>query len=528
MSTTVQAAVEAPGDAQLISAVRAGDNDAYGELFLRHVEAAHRLGRQLVSAGDVDDLVSEAFAKVLTVLQRGEGPDLAFRAYLLTAVRRLHIDKVRTDKRLQPTDDLEPYDPGVPFRDTAVEGFESEVAAKAFASLPERWQMVLWHTEVEGLKPAAVAPLLGISPNSVSALSYRAREGLRQAFITCHASDVVDERCEWTRENLGAYIRSGIGPRESGRVKAHLEECRRCTAIYLELTEVNSNLRGVLAPLVLGGAAAAYLKGGGVIGLGSGGLGGAVAWLQNFVRQPVGVATAGAVVAAAAAGAFAMTSGSTPVPQADPPAAAAPAPAAGGGGGGGAGGDGGGGGAGGGPAAVAAPVAPAITLAPVPKGSGGDSKSKSTSKPAKKQGSSGDPGGQDAGPDKSAPKAPAVPDVSPKPLPEVDLAVLPDRVKQLIPGVWVVSGRVVDQLRTYAGDGGELLITSTKPIKSLNLGSCSGSGTTSVTCDLADRTSAFTLTLLSGATQKLTLTAVPGDRYDETRQATNVTSITIG
>ena len=53
---------EAPGDAELISAVRAGDTDAYGELFARHVEAARRLARQLVPAGDVDDLVSEAFA----------------------------------------------------------------------------------------------------------------------------------------------------------------------------------------------------------------------------------------------------------------------------------------------------------------------------------------------------------------------------------------------------------------------------------------------------------------------------------
>ena len=122
---------------------------AYGELFERHVQAARRLARQLVSHGDVDDLVSDAFAKVLAVLQRGGGPDLAFRAYLLTAVRRLHVDKIRATSRLTTTDDMEAFDPGVPFRDTAVEGFENAAAAKAFASLPERWQLVLWHTEVE-------------------------------------------------------------------------------------------------------------------------------------------------------------------------------------------------------------------------------------------------------------------------------------------------------------------------------------------------------------------------------------------
>jgi RNA polymerase sigma factor (sigma-70 family) len=250
---------DGPSDAELISAVRGGDIDAYGELFERHVAAARRLARQLVPPADADDLVSEAFAKVLALLQRGAGPDLAFRAYLLTAVRRLHVDRIRLAARVQPTEDLEPFDPGVPFRDTAVEGFENAAAARAFASLPERWQTVLWHTEVEGQKPADVAVLLGMSANSVSALAYRAREGLRQAFLTMHLQELEDDACAWTHQNLGAYVRNGISRRDAAKVEQHLVECRRCTALYLELTEVNSNLSALLAPLLLGGAGAAYV-----------------------------------------------------------------------------------------------------------------------------------------------------------------------------------------------------------------------------------------------------------------------------
>ena len=264
-----------PSDAELISAVRGGDTTAYGELFSRHVEAARRLARQLASAGDVEDLVSEAFAKVLTIVQRGGGPDLAFRAYLLTAVRSLHIDSVRGAARLRPVDDFTPFDTGVPFRDTAVEGFENQAAARAFATLPERWQLVLWHTEVEGQKPADVAQLLGMSANSVSALAYRAREGLRQAFLNMHAQDAEDDVCAWTQDNLGAYIRNAASKRDSVKVRAHIDECRRCMGIYLELSEVNTNLSGVLGPLVLGSAAAGYIaaavggaaaQGGGLLG----------------------------------------------------------------------------------------------------------------------------------------------------------------------------------------------------------------------------------------------------------------------
>ena len=153
-----------------------------------------------------------------------------------------------------------PFDPGVPFRDTAVEGFENAAAARAFASLPERWQTVLWHTEVEGQKPAEVAPLLGHERQ------LRVRAGLPgprgpAAGVPrpCTCRMPTDDACRWTHQNLGAYVRNGISRRDAAKVESHLDECRRCTAIYLELTEVNSNLSGILAPLLLGGAAAAYV-----------------------------------------------------------------------------------------------------------------------------------------------------------------------------------------------------------------------------------------------------------------------------
>ena len=259
MTDLLSSDLAAPSDAELISSVRGGDVAAYGDLFARHRDAANRLARQLVRGPDADDLVSEAFAKVLTVLQGGGGPDVAFRAYLLTAVRRLHVDKMRAGAKVQTSDDMTLYDPGVPFQDTAVAAFESGAAAKAFATLPERWQLVLWHLEVEGQKPADIAPLLGMSANSVSALAYRAREGLRQAFLSMHLSDISDTDCRWVNEHLGAFVRKGLSNRDSTKVQAHLDGCRRCTAMHLELTDVNSNLAGIIAPLLLGAAATGYL-----------------------------------------------------------------------------------------------------------------------------------------------------------------------------------------------------------------------------------------------------------------------------
>ncbi|MEO6471287.1 MAG: sigma-70 family RNA polymerase sigma factor [Aeromicrobium sp.] len=286
MSENVKHAIES-SDAELITAVRAGDNEAYGTLFERHRYAALRLARQLLPDAESEDLVSEAFTKVFVLLQDGKGPDLAFRAYLLTAIRRLHVDRIRATKRLRTTDDESELDRHVEFFDLAAINFERGTAADAFASLPERWQLVLWHLDVEGQKPAEIAPLLGMSANSVSALAYRAREGLRQAYLQHHLSDTAIGDCRWTTERMGAHVRKGLSNREAGRVEAHLDGCRRCMGIYLELAEVNSDLSGILAPAILGTAAAGYLAGSGaVVATASGGVLGLKALLAKVLIEP--------------------------------------------------------------------------------------------------------------------------------------------------------------------------------------------------------------------------------------------------
>ncbi|SDN43359.1 sigma-70 family RNA polymerase sigma factor [Allokutzneria albata] len=310
------------GDAELITDVRNGSTEAYGQLYERHVAAAYNLARQLArSNAEADDLVSEAFAKVLDTLRAGRGPDAAFRAYLLTALRHTAYDKTRRDRKVEFSDDISGVADAaaavVPFTDTAVAGLDRSLAAKAFARLPERWQAVLWHTEIEGQSPAEVAPILGLTPNGVSALAYRAREGLRQAYLQVHVGAGTEEHCRATIERLGAWTRDGLSRRETAQVEAHLDSCDRCRVLAAELGEVNGALRLVIAPLVLGGAVTAYLAAAGAgsakaaaaglaaagaaagAGAGSGGgVGGAASALP---RQVVGSAVSAVALGAAIA-----------------------------------------------------------------------------------------------------------------------------------------------------------------------------------------------------------------------------------
>lgn len=140
--STVSADSDGISDSELIAAVRGGANESFGELYERHVAAAYNLARQLAkSPAEADDLVSEAFAKVLDTLRAGKGPDSAFRAYLLTALRHQAYDKTRRDKKLDLNEDMSTVSaPGealtVQFSDTAVEGLERTMAPRRSTSCP--------------------------------------------------------------------------------------------------------------------------------------------------------------------------------------------------------------------------------------------------------------------------------------------------------------------------------------------------------------------------------------------------------
>lgn len=72
--TDPPAASATSSDAELISAVRDGDADAYGILYERHSARALRLARQIMPAEtDADDVVAETFAKVLAAIRGGQG-----------------------------------------------------------------------------------------------------------------------------------------------------------------------------------------------------------------------------------------------------------------------------------------------------------------------------------------------------------------------------------------------------------------------------------------------------------------------
>ncbi|WP_194900127.1 sigma-70 family RNA polymerase sigma factor, partial [Catenulispora pinisilvae] len=298
-------------DAELIAMVRAGDRRAYGPLYERHRRAALRVARHLArDEAAADDLAAEAFTRVLAAIDRGNGPDEAFRAYLYTTLRRTAFDWAESEKRVRLVENIAELEvTAAPVtgadRDPLDEAFDRQITSRAFHSLPERWQIVLWHLEVEGETPAEVAPLLDLSPSAVSALAFRAREGLRQAFLQEHLAETVNESCRPFAQRLAAFVRDKLGSRDRAKVERHLDTCADCTGLYLELLKFNEALPEVLSPLVFGSAAAAKIIAG--VALGAAAATGVVATTAGTTATVVGGGTA----AGAAAGAAGAAGGGT-------------------------------------------------------------------------------------------------------------------------------------------------------------------------------------------------------------------------
>jgi RNA polymerase sigma factor (sigma-70 family) len=277
---------------------RRDDQEAYAALFTRHSHAAHRLARHLGQRDEAEDVVAEAFAQVLDLVKRGKGPDRAFRAYLFTTIRHESARRLRTHRRIVPTDDDDQIDSIVPLGDGELDEFEKSAIRAAYESLPKRWRTVLWRLDVEGYTPRELGPLLGLSPNSVSAMVYRARSALREAYLHQHVkseSPASGPACRDVRDKLSGLVRRTSSMREQQKVHAHLQGCRDCMAIYLDLEEVNREVGAIMLPAALAVSVAGAVSTAGAAGGWTGALTNALIGLKGLLAALAPPAAAAAI-----------------------------------------------------------------------------------------------------------------------------------------------------------------------------------------------------------------------------------------
>ncbi|WP_396277508.1 RNA polymerase sigma factor [Glutamicibacter creatinolyticus] len=121
-------------DAQLIEGLRFGSGEHQELLYRRHRQVALAVAyRHTDNPSEAEDIVSESFLRVFSLIRRGQGPTEFFRAYLLTAVSREAFARNRAASRQLPTDDLSQFEDGQDNADEVMQRAESKSLRSALS-----------------------------------------------------------------------------------------------------------------------------------------------------------------------------------------------------------------------------------------------------------------------------------------------------------------------------------------------------------------------------------------------------------
>lgn len=155
-----------------IDRARAGNKDAFGELYKRYRPAIFRLVRASLGA-DADDAVAETFMRAWAALPRYRKTGAPFAAWLYGIARHVVVDTLRSQQRTQAREHL-------PETVTSDRRDDNLDLAAAIARLPKRQRQVVEMKYLMGFTNPEVARSLGISIGAVNAKQWRALRTLEK------------------------------------------------------------------------------------------------------------------------------------------------------------------------------------------------------------------------------------------------------------------------------------------------------------------------------------------------------------
>ena len=170
-------------DDELVASFRAGDEDAFAEIYRRHRGALRSFAARMLRdlQFDADDVVQESFIRARHGLRVSDRP-LALRPWLYMIVRNCAIDELRA-RRHTATLDVECELSAIPTPDVAQ---HAEQRADLFglvariSELPERQRLALVLRELDDRSHVQTAQLLETTVPATKSLISRARATLNE------------------------------------------------------------------------------------------------------------------------------------------------------------------------------------------------------------------------------------------------------------------------------------------------------------------------------------------------------------
>src|SRR2546423_112809 len=281
-------------DEQLVARVRAGDREAFEEIYERHASGLLSFCRHLLgSLEEAEDAVQHTFLAAHKAML-GDSRDLHLKAWLYAIARNRCISMLRGRRERPGLEDEDEFAPSTAGLAAEVEQREDlRELLGDLAKLPDEQRAALLLAELGAHSHDEIAEVLDVRRDKVKALVFQAREGL------IAAREARETPCAEIREEL-ATARGGALRR--GRLRRHLETCAGCRAFRDDVQRQRAAL-AILLPVVpsialkhavLGGVAATAAGLGGASGaLGGGGAAGAKAAATKLLAVAAVAGSAG-------------------------------------------------------------------------------------------------------------------------------------------------------------------------------------------------------------------------------------------
>jgi len=173
-----------PQEATLIAQAIAGNADAFGELYLLHLDAIYRYVYYRVGDGaEAEDLTEQVFLKAWEALPGYQQRGYPFSSWLYRIAHNTVADYHRRQKPEVPMpspEKVEKRDQHRPPLEQVIATEEAATLATAIAQLSEEQQQVIILRFIEGLSHAEVARILAKSEGACRVIQHRALAALNR------------------------------------------------------------------------------------------------------------------------------------------------------------------------------------------------------------------------------------------------------------------------------------------------------------------------------------------------------------
>jgi RNA polymerase sigma factor (sigma-70 family) len=222
-------------DADLVAAVRRGDDRAFEQLYSRYQRriSAYVLG-MVKDHGRAEDITQEVFISALRRMRETDRA-IAFKPWIYEIAKNACIDQFRRSRRAEEVsfdagDDLGAADRGrlvasEPSPAAAVDAKQQlEQLCGAFGGLSDSHYEILVLREFEGLSYQEIGERMGLSRPGVESTLFRARKRLGEEYDEL----VSGQRCVRIQSIIASTESAVPGARDSRRLARHLAHCQPC------------------------------------------------------------------------------------------------------------------------------------------------------------------------------------------------------------------------------------------------------------------------------------------------------------